>query len=278
VAALGAISFAPGVFNNRLTFCDPLAPATCKFLPTPYKAGTYTWQAALPAYAQGVFSRIEDDLRASVLTWHSANTTTMIRRPSGDPRAFVVARQVLEADGDPRRRWIVAASYQPYSYWNQTAQVGEDNTITQLAAKERAVRFTLGGSDPLANTLVRLPARQQGSVYTLDLADPSNPILIQYDAWHDWKHPSYWAKDFRYDAEVNDAQTNGTLGETLVTRTAAPGAGSLGRHARLGADDSARLRPGVGVAVGRRRRAHGAARDTAERDHRHGTQPGHRLG
>ncbi|MEM6804301.1 MAG: hypothetical protein AAF696_23065, partial [Bacteroidota bacterium] len=109
----------------------------------------------------------------------------LIKIPTTDPRIFATARK-----GDVGKIYVVAVSIQPQS-----------NIKGNVPDQVEAV-IELDGLQ------LKLMARRQGSVYYLDLSEKDEPICYQLDSWHETGHPSFWSKDFQFEAEVFDYSQN----------------------------------------------------------------------
>src|SRR6185436_16629392 len=166
----------------------------------------YAWQAASASYAQATLSRIEDYLTGGDLI---AGNYPLDHFPSshgyviaGDqPNKIAAVRKLDGAD-----KWAISATIQPLG--NTLGSDGNPNSPINSVSE-----FNI---DPTASQLtVKLPLRRQGSTYILD--NSGTPILYQVDAWHEYKHPDRWSKDFNFEAEVWDAAPGNAVRTTWHT-------------------------------------------------------------
>ena len=96
---------------------------------------------------------------------------------AGSQSVVVVARQHRLTS-----KYLIATTVQP-----QSNMVGNAPLSVNIS-------FMLNGHN------VSLESRRQGSVYVLDNAT-GTPSLTQLDSWHESSHPSWWSKDFHFEAE-----------------------------------------------------------------------------
>lgn len=177
-----------------------------------YPGNYRTWKFMMPSYAQAISSRSEEFLfNGRILggdtsfissgadrTYYSFNT--------GNPFDFVLGRQIYGQDrflisGSIQRR-INAVSAGPH----------EKDVCIRLRDENGAVVY-----DSLAFEI-----RLQGSTYVLDLTG-ADTVFYQLDAWHEWKDPWHWCRDFVFEAEVFDSTTSSTGIHTEVPPQASAG-------------------------------------------------------
>lgn len=147
----------------------------------------YAWQAVTPVYAQAITSRYEDILRqGNVLK--DENGVPAIRYWAGDPRILVTVRK-----HDTKPVYVIAGNINPISNLKDNVEDSQTAVIK------------------LDGTLLKFEVRRQGSVYIYDKTVTGNPVFYQLDAWHEAGHPSWWSKNFLFDAEVFDKGKNVTI-------------------------------------------------------------------
>ncbi|MDP5171925.1 MAG: LamG domain-containing protein [Bacteroidia bacterium] len=167
LGTVGAEFYYVGVFHEKNISQFPLPE-------------NYTWQAAMPAYAQAVTSRYEEILRnGDLLTGTDGRAVTEI--DAQDPNILFTVRKHQN-----KPEYILAGTLQPRS--NIKGNV-EDQATARVTINGRDMKFTV---------------RRQGSVYWLNLNNPANPVLVQLDAWHETGHPSWWSENFSFQAENPD--------------------------------------------------------------------------
>ena len=193
------------------------------------KATWRSWKAAPPSYAQAIISHAED------LFMNSKNVKgcfrngdrnafgneirygDLILNDEGVPQDLVVARQEysLSTTGGvsveiPKERYLISGTVQKMSNMQNTAPVAKD-----ISAK-------LGEDGPE----LTFEVRRQGSMYVYDEESPYNsvaPLFYQLDFWHEAKDPSWWCKDFWFEAEVEESKS-----KEMVRRTERPAGAAAG--------------------------------------------------
>lgn len=178
---LGVDFYQPGFFNVD---DFPYGPYHL-----PAHPGAYVWQAITPVYAQAVASRYEDflitgvvlpgDIEENIVT-PNGQKLYQFRSTSPDHLIAVRANSVTAPN-----KYVIAGSIQPYF------SVPGNSPLNDLAT------INLNGET------LKFPIRRQGSTYMYDKSGAS-PIFYQLDEWHEYKHPEWWSKDFKFDAEVYD--------------------------------------------------------------------------
>lgn len=176
---MGAEFFYTGVFHERkkIYFANPF---------------NYTWQAAMPIYAQAVASRYEETLLEGDVLYDDEGVPILLHS-SGNPTIPLAVRKHAT---EPI--YIIGGSVQPFS--NIKGNV-PDSAIASLDLNDQKLNFHV---------------RRQGSVYKYDLRDPQNPVFYQLDKWHETGHPYHWKPSFFFDAEVNESTID------LVIKTELP--------------------------------------------------------
>ncbi len=167
LGVVGAEFYYVGVFHERQIAQFPLPE-------------NYTWQAAMPAYAQAVTSRYEEILRKGDLLV-DVEGQAITRVPAQDPNILFTIRKHAS-----KPEYILAGTLQPRS--NVKGNV-EDEATAYVTIENREMKVNV---------------RRQGSVYWLNLRNPSSPVLVQLDAWHEAGHPSWWTENFSFQAENAD--------------------------------------------------------------------------
>lgn len=144
------------------------------------KPENYIWQAAMPVYAQALSSYYEDILRNGSLV----KFDKYIQYPKDD--VPVVIRK-----SNTKKIWIIACTWQTGSNYNKNIGI------------DKVVKINLG------HLSLKLKARRQGSIYVYS-EEGAQPICYQIDAWHEYKHPSFWSKNIVLEAELftNKISTN----------------------------------------------------------------------
>lgn len=172
---MGAEFFYTGFFNvgnNETIFPDP---------------HHYTWQAVMPAYAQAIASRYEEELlEGNLLTDESG--MPILEYWAGDPRVPLSIRKHAN-----KSRYVLAATIQPNS---NLKGVVPDSTRARVEFNGRVLTFWV---------------RRQGSVYVYDESMGREPVFYQLDGWHETGHPWWWSKDFSFEAEVYDFAYNASM-------------------------------------------------------------------
>lgn len=179
---VGAEFFYTGFFNEgsaATTFPDPR---------------NYTWQAALPGYAQALTSRYEDILRTGDLLTDESGEA-IVNYWAGDPRILVSIRKAKD-----KAQYVIAGSIQPIT--NYAGSI-PDTAIAEVDFDGLHLQFEV---------------RRQGSVYIYDYSAPSKPVFYQLDSWHETGHPTFWSNNFRIEAEVYD-ETSGVEVQTIREST-----------------------------------------------------------
>jgi hypothetical protein len=143
------------------------------------KPENYIWQAVMPVYAQAVVSYYEDILRNGSLV--NLNHR-FIQYPEDD--VPVVIRK-----SNTKKIWIIACTWQTGTNYNKNIGI------------DKVVKINLG------HLTIKLKARRQGSVY-LYSEEGDHPIFYQIDAWHEYKHPSFWNKNIVIESELFSDKIN----------------------------------------------------------------------
>ena len=178
LSVTGAEFYYVGVFIDSKVFANP---------------DNYIWQAALPAYAQGINSYYEDILRNGNLL-KDEKGEYIVDFPTGDPRVLVCARKA-----NAGKKYIISGTIQPQSNYAGVTPDRKDISI-ELEGKE-----------------ITFEVRRQGSTYLYDLSQPDKPLFIQLDSWHENRHPEKWSSDFLMEAELPDWDEHGLSRHTAQT-------------------------------------------------------------
>jgi len=142
-------------------------------------ASHYVWQAAMPAYAQGITSRFEDVLRDGNVLFEDG--TPKITWTTGDSHVLFTVRK-----HNKKEKYVICGTYQPFS--NDSNEIPEKKIITA----------SIGGKE------LQFEIRRQGSVYIYEKAAEGKELFYQLDGWHENAHPDYWSRDFVLEAELAD--------------------------------------------------------------------------
>ena len=171
-----------------------------------------TWRMnhlAMPAYAQAIASRHREFwyngmvlggdssiiAGSAAQSWYSFNTES--------PNDLIIVRKAYGKD-----RYLITASIQKRSNMESAGFLRKDVSFR--------LRDSLG--QVVFNDL-QFEAALQGSTYLLDL-EGGDTIFYQVDAWHEWKYPWHWCRDFVFEGEDFDSLTTAT---SFRIRTEAPG-------------------------------------------------------
>lgn len=191
----GAEFFYAGYFSTKSPWPDPKA---------------WIWQAAMPSYAQAVVSRVEDYLRNgtsvagdSLASPDNVGQGNGQRIWGGKSSIYVAARKLNNAE-----KYVISG------------MVGAFTNYSGATPLEDVATSVIGGNS------LTFKVRRQGSTYIYDKTDAANPVFYQLDGWHEYKHPSYWSKDFLLEAELFDnitesftVKTTGAVGSDFTAAT-----------------------------------------------------------
>ncbi|MEO5571059.1 MAG: fibronectin type III domain-containing protein [Bacteroidia bacterium] len=168
---------------------------SCFFNEGPYDAGHspakpegYTWQAAIPPYAQALSTRYEDLLKGG----HLMNGDVIdYQNPIGNIPKYefntgAANKKVSARKSDTGNKYVISGTIQ------NSDNVAGSTPLTSTAS------FAFDGQQ------MNINIRRQGSTYIYDNTVPSAPVFYQLDAWHESSHPWYWSKDFNLEAELYD--------------------------------------------------------------------------
>ena len=152
----------------------------------------YIWQLSTPVYAQALSTHFADLVQNGYLLEGDRPNQQNNSAVSYSFKAYNVGSStindqvlVVARKHNLLPRYVITATIQPDTYYTSTP-------TSQL------ITTVIDG-----DTLV-FEARSQGSTYIYDKSDVQKPVFYQLDAWHEGTHPSYWSKDFRFDAEIYD--------------------------------------------------------------------------
>jgi hypothetical protein len=165
LSGIGAEFYYTGYFSLSKPFTNP---------------AKWTWQVAMPSYAQAITSRFEDVLKdGNVLFDEQKNP--IITYKTNDKHVLVTIRK-----HNKKEKYIICGSYQPFS--NEANEIPEKKNVT--------INFD--------NQELTFELRRQGSVYVYEKTIDGKTLFYQLDKWHENAHPDYWSKDFYFEAEVSD--------------------------------------------------------------------------
>lgn len=137
----------------------------------------YIYQAAMPAYAQAIASRVWDFLEKGELLEDTLPTQ------SNMPYAFATsAPNHLVLVRKWNNQYLIFGSVQPNSNYRGNAPLEASTSITLEGHK---ITFNI---------------RRQGSMYVYDVSG-KEPVFYQLDGWHQYEHPWYWSKSVEVEAE-----------------------------------------------------------------------------
>jgi len=165
LSGVGAEFYYVGYFSLSAPFTNP---------------AKWTWQAAMPSYAQAVTSRFEDVLKEGNVLFDS-DKNPIITYQTNDKHVLVTVRK-----HNQKEKYIICGTYQPFS--NELGEIPEKKNVT--------ISF--------ANQQLSFEVRRQGSVYVYEKTTDGKILFYQLDAWHENAHPDYWSSDFYFEAEVVD--------------------------------------------------------------------------
>jgi hypothetical protein len=165
LGTIGAEFYYVCYFNLGAPFPDP---------------GQYTWQAAMPAYAQAITSRYEDVLRDGNVLFDS-KSEPVISYTTSDKHVLITARKHSKLE-----KYVICGTYQPFS--NDRKDIPEKKNVS----------ISIDGHD------LSFIVRRQGSVYIYEKAKDGSFIFYQLDGWHENAHPEYWTQDVCLEAELAD--------------------------------------------------------------------------
>lgn len=165
LSGIGAEFYYTGYFSLSAPFADP---------------STWTWQVAMPSYAQAITSRFEDVLKdGNVLFDNQRNP--IITYKTNDRHVLVTIRK-----HNKKEKYIICGTYQPFS--NEANEIPEKKNVT-ISFADQELTFEV---------------RRQGSVYVYEKTAEGKVLFYQLDSWHENAHPDHWNKDFNFEAEVAD--------------------------------------------------------------------------
>ncbi len=165
LGVVGAEFYYTGYFSLSPPFTDP---------------AKWAWQAAMPAYAQAITSRYEDELRNGNVLFDK-NGEPLITYGTSDKHVLVTVRKHRS-----KEKYIICGTYQPFT-----------NEANELPEKKN-IDIEIAGQN------LSFEIRRQGSVYVYEKTNEGKVLFYQLDAWHENKHPDHWSKDFYFEAEVAD--------------------------------------------------------------------------
>lgn len=165
LAGIGAEFYYTGYFSLSKPFTDP---------------AKWTWQAAMPSYAQAITSRFEDVLKEGNVLFNEEKSP-IITYKTNDKHVLVTVRK-----HNQKEKYIICGTYQPFS--NEAGEIPDKKNINVT----------------IANQELSFEVRRQGSVYVYEKTPEGKTLFYQLDTWHENAHPDHWTKDFCFEAEVGD--------------------------------------------------------------------------
>lgn len=165
LAGVGAEFYYVGYFSLSTPFTNP---------------SKWTWQAAMPSYAQAITSRFEDVLKDGNVLFDNKENPIITYRTS-DKHVLVTVRKHHK-----KEKYIICGTYQPFS--NELNEIPDKKNVT-IQFDHQELTFEI---------------RRQGSVYVYEKTAEGKTLFYQLDKWHENAHPDYWRKDFYFEAEVAD--------------------------------------------------------------------------
>ena len=155
----------------------------------PTQGNWRVWKFVIPAYAQAILSRdslfwrdgevLRGDTTGLLTTWYNFDTES-----NND---LIVARQRYGQD-----------------LFYLTGTVQRNSNMVSAGFKEKDVCFEFTDADHnVVFDSLAMQIRLQGSSYVLDMTS-GDTLFYQTDAWHEWKDPWHWCRDFEFEAEVFD--------------------------------------------------------------------------
>ena len=164
---------------------------------TPNDPRGYIYQFAMPTYAQGITTRYESIFKnGSVLSAFGGVFT-----PS---QIFVGGnRPIFVRKSNTQNTWAITGSIQRKN--NCLGLIPDED--------ENSIDFGAG--------TIKFKIRRQGSTYIYDKS-VTPPVFYQLDGWHENTHPSYWDKNFNFEAELHD-NTGSSFLKTEVPPSTPPG-------------------------------------------------------
>lgn len=186
LSIIGADSYTPFEYNGFNGPGDPIFPGSWRI-----------WKLSTPGYAQAISSRVDALLEegapmdGTVVFQYATTgqTPTRWEFPSGGLNNLIGVRRMRNSD-----RFLITGSIQRNS--NQPGQ----------APKQKLANIPWNPSGPVTDSL-QFEIRAQGSTYVLDLTGPDT-VWYQLDAWHEWKDPCWWCRDFCIEGELPDTATH----------------------------------------------------------------------
>ncbi len=166
LGTVGAEFYYTGYFSLSFPFINP---------------SEWTWQAAMPSYAQAVTSRYEDVLRDGNVLF-DADGQPIISYPVADPHVLITARK-----HNKKEKYVICGTFQPFS--NDSGEILEKRIVTVKIDKQ----------------MLSFEVRRQGSVYIYEKFADGKTVFYQVDRWHENAHPDYWSHDFSFEAETSDS-------------------------------------------------------------------------
>lgn len=179
LGVVGAEFYYVGYFSLSTPFTDP---------------AKWAWQAAMPAYAQAITSRYEEELRnGNVLLGNHSEPVITYR--TNDKHVLVTVRK-----HNTKEKYIICGTYQPFS-----------NEANELPEKKN-IEVNIAGKD------LSFEIRRQGSVYVYEKTSEGKTLFYQLDKWHENKHPDHWTRDFYIEAEVADTSLSASSLFTIAKK------------------------------------------------------------
>ncbi|MFT3949705.1 MAG: hypothetical protein QM763_22265 [Agriterribacter sp.] len=138
----------------------------------------YTYQIAIPSYAQAIKTWVPDFFENGVLLnpAGAADLTHQYRFKTKNENELVIVRKL-------GKKFLIYGSLQP------------NNNVKGNIPYSKKTTIILEGKP------VSFEIRRQGSIYILDNTN-TTPFFYQLDKWHQYEHPSYWSKQYVIEPEL----------------------------------------------------------------------------
>ncbi|HHG84023.1 MAG TPA: PKD domain-containing protein [Bacteroidetes bacterium] len=182
---------------------------------TMYSQGNWrAWKPAIPAYAQGLSSRMEDLLyNGHVLPGDSGILATGAGTLEPSFYTFSTGNQ---------SDLVIGRRHNSLARFGLYAGLMRSSNSPGHAPRKSNICFRLRDSSTVIFNSMFIEARAQGSCYVLDLSGPDT-VFYQLDGWHEWTDPWRWCRDFELEAELFDTASALTGIHTQTPATAQVG-------------------------------------------------------
>ena len=136
----------------------------------------YIWQLVMPSYAQATLSNCNNLFRNA--RFLQDDNSFIVSYPCSRPDALLVVRKLKTEN-----KYLIAANINSIS--NVTGNIPNETDLSFIIDKKQ---YTI-------------KVKPQGSVLALDLTGPGLKV-VEYDNWHENKHPWFWSKKIMIEAET----------------------------------------------------------------------------